>query len=963
MTIQSGTIRYGIAGTSASHSLNVGYDTPTTLIRENTGSIFYDASQDLINPASIILNPTTTVNLYFGKAITETIVGLRLQLSGVRTTGTLVWEYTQDSGANWISIPTVTVITGDADLRAVRNYLDFSGMSAPTTSTVNGVTKMFIRARVTNNYNTSANISWAYLTSDATQGGLLLYDASISGWAEETADSRQSVTTDITFPGSVNSEWYFGLENGANFGGLNLVPSTQGAGNPTINWQYYRGGSTNAWTTFTPTGHNFNAPKFMDSPSRLVWDPKALTEWADVTVNGRTGRWIRAVVAAVYTTIPVGTSVSLARMITLSKTIAIPQTVDRIFTNCFLDVGIYNGGFNHTWEAAHITISTSGGSATTIAMASVNPLAPSSLSLDQQKSYRSFDITAACNTLLTGTSHDVTVDICPLFVSVDYPHNCIQDVDAEIHINFSYNETSSTTVQKTIEIPLNTLNGSLTDGSWTTIDTMPALNLPENGATIKDAYFIFECFPFQQSSGSGSQYTVSFRLDGGAAETSALFLNSTAHGSLVRKIFNIGVSYDHTTTHTFEAMFTDLVAAQRTFYWPNGRLVITYDYTVAGTSSVFISRRVPLGGRVRAIASTLATADTFSREVEITENITTMVRAQTIFHMQQMRYDVANVLSVHIKANGDAGYTNYLTAGVASRKDLAGGMQLVRSLTTEPSTGKTLISLQAYSLLTTNTSATYYMPWASAHLNYIAPVPAAGAGKETRMVTNFIVRGPDVTGTRSAMKAIGDIGTDYYILDSYFIRSNAPTSLPASVAMEISPAVGEDMRVLLGLGNDVASFGYRITASILASLPWLRWPGDVKENNSDTVGRFDASTARDWTIYGDGFTTGQYGGDIYITSAINNDSKTISGSIIGYTGDGSGISVRLIDTTNNRILKTTTSAIGGTFSFTWYESTTSLSVAAQQDSTHFGRSANFTAPSTVTLRLYSGSSYSYASIG
>jgi hypothetical protein len=65
---------------------------------------------------------------------------------------------------------------------------------------------------------------------------------------------------------------------------------------------------------------------------------------------------------------------------------------------------------------------------------------------------------------------------------------------------------------------------------------------------------------------------------------------------------------------------------------------------------------------------------------------------------------------------------------------------------------------------------------------------------------------------------------------------------------------------------------------------------------------------------------------------------TVSGTISGYTGDGSGITVEIFRVdTGEKVLQATTAA-GGTFSKTWFENTISLFASARQDSTHAGRS-------------------------
>jgi hypothetical protein len=67
-------------------------------------------------------------------------------------------------------------------------------------------------------------------------------------------------------------------------------------------------------------------------------------------------------------------------------------------------------------------------------------------------------------------------------------------------------------------------------------------------------------------------------------------------------------------------------------------------------------------------------------------------------------------------------------------------------------------------------------------------------------------------------------------------------------------------------------------------------------------------------------------------------SRTISGTVSGYTGDGSGITVEAHRTDNDEKIGSTTTAAGGTYSITWYDDTINCYAQARQDATHVGRS-------------------------
>lgn len=73
---------------------------------------------------------------------------------------------------------------------------------------------------------------------------------------------------------------------------------------------------------------------------------------------------------------------------------------------------------------------------------------------------------------------------------------------------------------------------------------------------------------------------------------------------------------------------------------------------------------------------------------------------------------------------------------------------------------------------------------------------------------------------------------------------------------------------------------------------------------------------------------------------------TLTGSISGSTGDGSGVQVNFHRSDNDEEVANATTVAGGSFNRTWYDNTIPLYAVARQDDTHVGRSANSTASGT-----------------
>jgi hypothetical protein len=131
----------------------------------------------------------------------------------------------------------------------------------------------------------------------------------------------------------------------------------------------------------------------------------------------------------------------------------------------------------------------------------------------------------------------------------------------------------------------------------------------------------------------------------------------------------------------------------------------------------------------------------------------------------------------------------------------------------------------------------------------------------------------------------------------------------------------------LGMTAD-AEFGMYCGVARAGASMWKMHPTDTIQDS-----KLDIETARKYRLEG---ILGQW----TILRVVNYHSmtSTFSGNIVGYTGDGSGITVKIFRDSDGVQIGSTTSTAGGAYSFTWYGDTDSLFASAVQDSTHIGRS-------------------------
>jgi hypothetical protein len=105
-----------------------------------------------------------------------------------------------------------------------------------------------------------------------------------------------------------------------------------------------------------------------------------------------------------------------------------------------------------------------------------------------------------------------------------------------------------------------------------------------------------------------------------------------------------------------------------------------------------------------------------------------------------------------------------------------------------------------------------------------------------------------------------------------------------------------------------------------------RWPNDTDSE------RMNLETARSWRYYG---ISANVGCGMWIT--YHNITYTATGTVSGYTSDGSGIDVRFYRSDTKQYIGNAATVAGGTFSFIWYDNVQGYIAEARQDATHVAR--------------------------
>jgi len=114
-----------------------------------------------------------------------------------------------------------------------------------------------------------------------------------------------------------------------------------------------------------------------------------------------------------------------------------------------------------------------------------------------------------------------------------------------------------------------------------------------------------------------------------------------------------------------------------------------------------------------------------------------------------------------------------------------------------------------------------------------------------------------------------------------------------------------------------------------AGASFNRYPKDTRHGQNLEIGH-------DYRFYSNSVTQNPSLISLITYHSITNN---ITGTVSGYTGDGSGIQVDLFECSTNAYLTSGMTTAGGAYSITWYDDNWNVYVSVHQDSTHVGRSA------------------------
>lgn len=361
--------------------------TPST-----SGSFIYDTSSNAFDSiqfnnganwsdrtSALVPTSTTTVNLvslggvnygavgavwYFGK--NEKFDTMCFQFSGNTSsnpTRTMTYEYW--NGSSWITMPTSTS-SATVSVAVLQGALNFSNNTfycfkinpARTydwaTTTVNGSTSQyFIRLTIGVAAFTTANIQTVSASNNVTKIGeerftSVLTTTDDSTFTDVTIQAHSIVVPAFTYTANTTgARMYLGSDIDTIMG-INFTPSTAGTIGTSV-WEYWNG---SAWTTINYDVYcslatdPLNGENMRTNVLTTLAFKDHLSGWATTAVNGISKYWIRNRVTSNYTVSPIFQLICPYVPVSISRTVWIPESTNRIFQSAFIKLNMYNSHLN-----------------------------------------------------------------------------------------------------------------------------------------------------------------------------------------------------------------------------------------------------------------------------------------------------------------------------------------------------------------------------------------------------------------------------------------------------------------------------------------------------------------------------------------------------------------------------------------------------------------------------------------
>lgn len=520
-----------------------------------------------------------------------------------------------------------------------------------------------------------------------------------------------------------------------------------------------------------------------------------------------------------------------------------------------------------------------------------------------------------------------------------------------LHCTYDYDDAAQTRI-KTVTIPMDSYFGtaSATGSTGTYMDSIPALDtyLPEANKVYRNVSMEFIGNDFMLTTGSNVG-SCSFGLDnelhGFSGSVTGPFISTLISACFFKYQWNITPFLNTSTTHSV------WVKSSRNglpFSCLAGRLVATYEYDHANSTKVMNCIALSaaddsgyMGGAVSGSRSR------FTRGFYIQEPEITMSRCG-VYHSLVDGGTVTFIPSVTQGA-----FTQSLLATTRSYVFPAvitcGGWMTGHRFDSEARGGQGMNIVRGRNLFVTDwyrtgtaagTLGSGYT--AKAYLNYESAKSSQPGGDANHSQIRNWYFSPVET---AAIRTIKTSSVLFAETSSYWL-----TSLGAQITLYTVAAGGNIAFLCSPSGSDEGEGGYGWDAAYAGTVvtdgeigPFIAFcrMRDLFKKYPEDPNSTLYNVLRPRTCSVDSSTAINSTG--YLFATYHTIKYTLTGSISGSAGNGSGITVDFFRSDTDELVASATTNVGGSFQKTYYDNTIPLYAVAREDDTHVGRSANSTA--------------------
>jgi hypothetical protein len=505
----------------------------------------------------------------------------------------------------------------------------------------------------------------------------------------------------------------------------------------------------------------------------------------------------------------------------------------------------------------------------------------------------------------------------------------VNNITAKLIITYEYDDASQTTLIKTVKIPLDTTVGALTTTA-TEVGTnqIPALDT-ECGESSKVFRDIWIEVDGNEAVTAATATQLGITIDAGTEELDGSHDQTLISGTWYKYISR-QTSMTTNAVHAFKLRSTGAAV----FDHPAIILCATYEYA-SSSATAYNSLQIPLELDADGPSGTTSAAQIrYTVDVYI-EEPTTITLKQSGVYLAYGESGAVSGPSVAAGAQTTRLYTHVVPstrAGMCSLTHRIDSGSAAGSAGITLARGKNTLTLDVFK--TSGVGNDFTPMSAMLYLNYASGKATGGIPTHNHTTRWWALDTPAAFNSKPFTPKTPNIpSTDYYV-NSYGILMFGITqtagSYSASVDAEILSGEGKaDGWVNLMLWHMVATSENSCFYYVADSTPvWRRFPTDP------ITSRLAVETSRQFRC------VQPRANWVGISQLLTHHAikYAIAGTVTGYSGDGSGLTVNAYRSDTHEWIGTTTTAAGGTYSITWYDNTINVYVEVRQDSTRLGRS-------------------------